>query len=180
METLSEGSTAPVTVYESEGLLGLIVGPRVAKRYKRHVSKADRDREREMHTNVVYLLRDCALKAPMLEYTREALVMERVDISRPLWEEKEVSDQHIEVLVEGLVTLQYAGYEMRDVEVYIQPDGSLCMLDFGQVTKMPYPLHATPKLLSAAVVPASEVERLEAAWAVKLLPPAVQKVVKAT
>ena len=150
-----------------EGFLGLIVGPRVAKRYKRHVSRAQKAHERDMHEDVVYLLRDCALKAPMLEPTREALIMERVDTSRPLWEE-EVSDEQIEVLAEGLMALQKAGYEMRDVEVYVQPDGSLRMLDFGQVTKRPQ--QAEARLLSAAIVPASEVERLEAAWAAKHLP----------
>jgi len=175
MATLSEGSTASIVVYETEGFLGLIRGPRVAKLYKKHVTKLDRDHERDIHTSVVYLLRDCALKAPMLEYVRDALVMERVDTSRPLWEEKEVSDEHIEVLVEGLTALLWEGYEMRDVEVYVQPDGSLRMLDFGQVTTRPYPLHAATMVLSATIVPMSEVERLEMAWATKLLPPVAQK-----
>lgn len=170
MATLSEGSTASIVVYEAEGFLGLIMGPRVVKRYKAHVSKIDRNHEREIHEGVVYLLKNCALKAPMLEYVREALVMERVDTSRPLWECATVSEKHLDVLAEGLMALQKAGYEMRDVEVYVQPDDTLRILDFGQVTKAPYPLHAATMLLSATIVPASEVERLETAWAAKYLP----------
>jgi hypothetical protein len=172
MATLCEGSTASIVVCETAGIIGLIKGPWVEKRYARRIGQAHRKQEKESHRNIDYHLRDCALKAPLLAYT-DAYIMERVDTSRPLWEEKEVSDQHIDILAQGLTHLLWEGYEMRDVEVYIQPDGSLRMLDFGQVTKSGTP--PTLRLLSASVVPASEVERLEAAWKVKMSPPAVQK-----
>ena len=175
MATLSEGSTASIVVYEGTGIMGLIEGPWVEKRYAKRIGQAHRTQERDMHAGVNHHLSDCRLKAPALAYTRTAYVMERVDTSRPLWEQKEVSDEHIEVLAEGLTALLWEGYEMRDVEVYIQPDGSLRMLDFGQVTTRPYPLHAATMLLSATIVPASEVERLETAWATKVLPPVAQK-----
>ena len=175
MATLSEGSTASIMAYESTGIIGSIEGPWVEKRYAKRIGQAHRTQERDRHAGINFLLRECRLKAPALAYIRTPYVMERVDTSRPLWEEKEISDEHIEVLAEGLTALLWEGYEMRDVEVYIQPDGSLRILDFGQVTNRPYPLHAAPQVLSAAIVPASEVKRLETAWAAKLLPPAVQK-----
>ena len=172
MATLSEGSTASIVVCETAGIIGPTQGPWVEKRYARRIGQAHRKQEKESHRNIEYHLRECALKAPLLAYT-DAYIMERVDTSRPLWEEKEVSDQHIDILAQGLTHLLWEGYEMRDVEVYIQPDGSLRMLDFGQVTKSGTP--PTLRLLSGSVVPASEVERLEAAWEVKMSPPAVQK-----
>jgi hypothetical protein len=174
MATLSEGSTASIVVYEGTGVMGLIEGPWVEKRYAKGIGQTHRTQERDRHASVNYLLSECRLKAPALAYTRTAYVMERVDTSRPLWEQ-EVSDEHIDILAEGLTALLWEGYEMRDVEVYVQPDGSLRMLDFGQVTNRPYPLHAATIVLSGTIVPASEVERLETAWATKLWPPVAQK-----
>lgn len=112
-----------------------------------------------------------ALRVPRLSSSKTSYIMERIDVSRPLWE-AEVRDEQTEALVRGLLCLWRKGYEMRDVEVYIQPDGSLCMLDFGQVTTSP---DASTKLLSAAIVPASEVERIEMELSAKTAPPAIQK-----
>ena len=154
----SEGSTATIVVR--------VKGPVawVEKCYKRH-SRGAMDHERLMHGNIEYLLEGCALKVPVLNSDPTSYIMQRVDVSRPLWE-SEVSDKHIEILAGGLARLFQHGYELRDVEVYIQPDDSLCMLDFGRVTKTNKP---SVKLLSAAIVPPSEVERLEKAWMVKTL-----------
>lgn len=149
----SEGSTATIVV-RGKGPVAW-----VEKCYKRH-SRGAMDHERLMHGNIAYLLEGCALKVPVLNSDPTSYIMQRVDVSRPLWE-SEVSDKHIEILAGGLARLFQHGYQMRDVEVYIQPDDSLCMLDFGRVTQTK---DITMKLLSAAIVPASEVERLEKAW----------------
>ena len=163
----SEGSTATIMAHEKDYCWGYTrKGPEewVEKCYKRG-SQGALDHERLMHGNIEYLLQDWALDVPVLNYDPTSYIMGRVDVSRPLWEAN-VSDRHIEILAGGMACLWRHGYELRDVEVYIQPDDSLCMLDFGRVTKTKKP---SVKLLSAAIVPPSEVERLEKAWMVKTL-----------
>jgi len=174
MSSPIQGSTATIVPYTGD-VYGPVNATWVEKRYRRGVSHDHKTRERELHRDMITLLQHTALKVPLLAYT-STLVMEEVDVSRPLWETK-VSDAHIDILAEALSLLQKEGYEMRDVEVYIQPDGSLCMLDFGQVVKKPSARtdRLIPSLRSASVVPSSEVKRLEKAWATKLLPPAVPK-----
>jgi hypothetical protein len=148
MATRSEGSTANIVACEE--------GTWVEKRYKRG-KRGAMEHERRIHGGIQYCLEQEALRVPLLHCEPTRYIMERVDVSKPLWE-AEVSDQHIEVLATGLLCLWRNGYELRDVEVYLQPDGSLCMLDFGQVTQSREP---STKLLSAAIVPPYQVERLE-------------------
>ena len=169
----TEGSTATIVARGKDYCWGYTKkNPEewVEKCYKRG-SQGTLDHERLMHGNIEYLLEGWALNVPVLNYDPTSYIMERVDVSRPLWEAN-VSDRHIEILAGGMAHLWRHGYELRDVEVYIQPDDSLCMLDFGQVTKTKKP---SVNLQSAAIVPPSEVERLEKAWMVKTLPPTVQK-----
>lgn len=197
----SEGSTATIVPYK--GLWAPVATQWVEKRYKRHINRGAMAHEQRMHGDIQYLLEQEALRVPVprpsdpvphvfpldkwllapspaparalrvpqLNSSKTSYIMERIDVSRPLWE-AEVSDEQIEVLATGLLCLWRKGYEMRDVEVYIQPDGSLCMLDFGQVTTSPEP---STRLLSAAIVPASEVERLEKVLTAKTAPPKIQK-----
>jgi len=173
MSSPIQGSTATIVPYTGN-VYGPVDGKWVEKRYRKGISNELKTHEREMHRNMLSLLQKSDLKVPLLAYT-STLVMQEVDVSRPLWE-TEVSDKHIDILAEALSLLQKEGYEMRDVEVYLQPDGSLCMLDFGQVVNKPSSLtDRSPSLHSASVVPSSEVKRLETAWATKLLPPAIQK-----
>jgi len=173
MSSPIQGSTATIVPYTGN-VYGPVDGKWVEKRYRRGISHAHKTHEREMHRDMLSLLQNSDLKVPLLAYT-STLVMQEVDVSRPLWE-TEVTDQHIDILAEALSLLQKEGYEMRDVEVYLQSDGSLCMLDFGQVVNQPSArTDQSPSLHSSSVVPSSEVKRLEKAWATKLLPPAVPK-----
>jgi len=199
----SEGATATIVACE-KGLWTPVGVKWVEKRYKRHIKRSAMEHERRMHGDIQYLLEQealrvpapkpsdpvprvfplndwllaaspappmMALRVPRLSSEKTRYIMEQIDVSRPLWESK-VSDEQIKALVTGLLCLWRKGYEMRDVEVYIQPDGSLCMLDFGQVTNSP---EASTKILSAAIVPASEVERIEMELTAKTAPPTIQK-----
>jgi hypothetical protein len=126
----------------------------VIKRYRRGKKNPV---ERETHARVAALMpTDLPIRAPKLLPHPTEYIMERVDTTRPLWEQ-EVWDSldaaHQDLFLKTVQTtlLRFAEHSlvMRDVEVYVQPDNTLVMLDFGQV----YSGHAEPLLQSAAIIP---------------------------
>lgn len=161
---LQEGSVAIIRPYHNDSRF-------VEKRYKRSVSqrKAAMELEKDIHTEVWKLLVGSRLRVPAILPACPEYVMERVDVSKPLWEPDvwdKLSPQtqtfHIETLAHSLNVLASYSYHMRDVEVYLQSDGSLMMLDFSQAYKMIG--HSERTLETAAMVPPSVVKRLEETW----------------
>ena len=163
MDQLSEGATSILCCYGYDPAY-------VQKVYKRSVSQRSLalQLEKAVHTEVLRLLAGAKLRVPKLLNT-DGLVMERVDVKKPLWQPEvwdllkpEMQDNFIEILVHALNVLGMHGYVMKDVEVYLQPDDTLVMLDFGQAGKIQGP--AQRRLESAAMVPPSSVARLEMVW----------------
>jgi hypothetical protein len=113
--------------------------------------------ERAMHARVAALMpTDLPIRAPKLLPHPTEYLMERVDTSQPLWEEHvwdslDAASQALFLKTVQVTLLKFAEHSlvMRDVEVYLQPDKTLIMLDFGQV----YSGHTEPLLQSAAVIP---------------------------
>jgi len=164
MEVIGEGATATVRLCEENPAY-------VVKLYKRGVRQHElaQELERAMHAEIAGLLAGAQLRVPKLQQSRVGIVMERVVISAPLadpdvWSglRPELQTAYIEVLAHGLHVLGLHGYQMRDVEVYVQPNESLLMLDFGRVGKLVGPVER--RLHTAAMVPPSEVKRLEEQW----------------
>ena len=152
MDVIGEGSTSLIKI---SGQLGY-----VEKRYKRPHRLRLAPTEKEIHAQISPLLEKAKspLRTPILLPHLVAYVMEEVKTDRPLWHEEVWSglSKHIqETLLSSLKTafkaLWAQGYNMRDVEVYLQPDNTLVVLDFGQVT-MALPSEEF-SLQSAAVVP---------------------------
>jgi len=165
MDVLSEGATANICPYDPDPAY-------VVKRYKRAVTQREvaMDLERAIHTEVGSLLAGARLRVPKLLAAKE-LVMERIDVQKPLWEpdvwddlKPAVQDDYIETLAHALNVLGVHGYQMKDVEVYVQPDDTLVMLDFGQVGKIERRAEIERRVETAAMVPPSIVSRLEMAW----------------
>ena len=161
---LQEGNVAIIWPYEADSRY-------VEKRYKRSVSqrKAAMELEKNIHIEVWKLLVGSRLRVPAILPACPDYVMERVDVSKPLcepdvWDKlsPQTQSSHIETLAHALNVLASYSYHMRDVEVYVQPDGSLMMLDFSQAYKMVGHIERT--LETAAMVPPSVVKRLEEAW----------------
>jgi hypothetical protein len=84
--------------------------------------------------------------------------MERVDTSRPLWipvswttftEEEQAT--YKEVVMTCLERLAKYEFFMRNVQIYVQPDKSLVMLDFGDIHCVP----GGPLLQSHRIFPPS-------------------------
>lgn len=168
MDQLSEGTTAILCSYGYDPAY-------VQKVYKRSVSQRSLalQLEKAVHTEVCRLLAGAKLRVPKLRVPKllntDGLVMERVDVEKPLWQPEvwdllkpEMQDNYIEILAHALNVLGMHGYVMKDVEVYLQPDNTLVMLDFGQVGKIQGP--AQRRLETAAMVPPSSVGRLEMIW----------------
>ena len=164
-----EGRTAIIRPYEADSRY-------VEKCIKRSVPQrsAVMELEKSMHSEIAKVLAGSRLRVPAVLQGVSHYVMERVDVSKPLWEPEvwdklspETQTSHIEGLAHALNVLATYGYHMRDVEVYVQSDGSLLMLDFGQAYKMVG--HVERRLETAAMLPPSAVRRLEETWQEKPL-----------
>lgn len=154
METLDEGATAWIKRSEHAGY--------VMKCYKgawRHKSLG----EKANHARISEILKktQSALRTPKLLNPCDAhYIMEEVNTDRPLWHDdvwasldKKLQGSFLTILWSAFKHLWEEKYDMRDVEVYVQPDNSLVVLDFGQVryaenSSQTFDIH------SAAVVPA--------------------------
>jgi len=114
---------------------------------KEHRDPASFTVEKPNHARLIHLLRescpDLPIRIPQLLPSKD-YEMERVDTSRPLWiptswvKFTEVEQaRYIEVVMTCLERLAKYEFFMRNVQVYVQPDKSLIMLDFGDVHYIP-------------------------------------------
>ena len=102
------------------------------------------------------------IRVPELKEHGKLYCMKQVDVSRPLSDQSvwdglnpELQEKYIQDIN---VFLKAAAKELmflKDVEAFVQPDSTLCFLDFGQVSSK-----ASNRLNSAAVVPPSVVNRI--------------------
>ena len=157
METLYEGATAFIKQSEYAGY--------VQKVYKRSRQWDLVVTEKGIHARISDILQKAKipLRTPkLLDPHGCEYIMERVNTDHPLWDEevwdsldKKQQAHFLAILHAAFQCLWERGrYNLRDVEVYLQPDDTLMMLDFGQVnvaSESPDQLG----LQSAAVVPAS-------------------------
>jgi hypothetical protein len=102
------------------------------------------------------------IRVPDLKEHGKLYCMKQVDVSRPLsdqsiWDEltPELQEKYIKDINVFLKAAAKESIFLKDVEVFVQPDSTLCFLDFGQVTSKP-----STRLNSAAVVPPSVVNRI--------------------
>jgi len=129
---------------------------------KEHRDPASFSSEKPNHARLIHLLREkCAdlpIRVPRLLPSKD-YEMERVDTSRPLWiptswvkfTEAEQT-KYIEVVMTCLERLATYEFFMRNVQVYVQPDKSLVMLDFGDIHCVPA---SGPLLQSHRIFPPS-------------------------
>jgi hypothetical protein len=139
----------------------------VEKRYKHGLARA-RGEERATHERISGILERARspLRTPRLFPSHgPSYIMEQVNTDRPLWHEevwyslpKELQESLLAILRSAFEALWLERYHMCDVEVYLQPDNTLVMLDFGRVTRASYA--DTFRLLSAAVVPPAVTKHL--------------------
>ncbi len=155
MDAIGEGSTSLIKISEHLGY--------VEKRYKRSQGSRLAANEKAIHASISHLLEKAKspLRTPILLPRLVAYIMEEVNTDRPLWHEEVWASLSTDIQESLLTTLRSAfkalweegRYHMCDVEVYLQPDNTLVILDFGQV-KVGLPSEKF-SLQSAAVVPAS-------------------------
>jgi RIO-like serine/threonine protein kinase len=151
-----EGGTSKVHVDREAG--------RVEKRLKRKGTQrlANLDTEQAFHQEIQALVLEVPtlmIRVPRLLETGSKYVMELVDTSRPLWEEDvwgKIADPDT-VRDRVLAFLKHVGGRgivLQDVEAYLQADGSIVLLDFGQVHRGSY----SGTLSSASLLPPSVTE----------------------
>jgi hypothetical protein len=99
--------------------------------------------EKPNHARLIHLLRDsCAdlpIRVPQLLPSKD-YEMEKVDTSQPLWKQltwgnlaEQEKASYIEAVMTCLERLATYDFFMRNVQMYVQPDKSLVMLDFGDI-----------------------------------------------
>lgn len=136
---------------------------------KEHRHPASFTAEKPNHARLIHLLREgCAdlpIRIPQLLPSKD-YEMERVDTSRPLWNPTcwvnftEVEQaRYIEVVMNCLEHLAKYEFFMRNVQVYVQPDKSLVMLDFGDIHCIP---GSGPLLQSHRIFPPSVMKSINA------------------
>lgn len=164
MDVIGEGTTSLIKQSYHAGY--------VEKRYKRSNNWRLAVTEKAVHARIAYLLErvKSPLRTPKLFDPYDAYyIMEEVSTDRPLWHEevwegldKELQETLLAVLRSAFKGLFAEGYNMRDVEVYLQPDNTLVVLDFGQVTSSSASSASSAshefRLQSAAVVPPAVAE----------------------
>jgi hypothetical protein len=134
----------------------------VCKIYKRSVRNrviALRN-EKAFHARIAELIpRDSLIKVPVLK-VGDQYCMKRIDTSRPLWDDAiwNALDDPAIILREMhdiLIRLAENRLVLRDTEAYLQPDGSIALIDFGQVYELaePYKKGAPIPIESAALLP---------------------------
>jgi len=148
-----EGATATI---EPDPTDPLYVCKKFKRQYKRTHSAAI-EREKSYHTRIYTLLQTLGpllIRVPKRKEGEE-YCMEKINISSPLWEEatwSTLSAGKQATIIEQLGTVRRALAEesiyLKDVEAYLQPDGTICLVDFGQVNETP-----TEVLPSASIVP---------------------------
>lgn len=160
METLDEGATAFIKQSEYAGY--------VQKLYKRSRHWDLAVAEKAVHARISDILQKAhiPLRTPkLLDPQGPDYIMERVNTDHPLWDQEVWDSLDKKQQVDFLDIIRSAfkclwereRYNLRDVEVYLQPDDTLVMLDFGQVNVASDPSDQLG-LQSAAVVPASVAE----------------------
>jgi hypothetical protein len=124
--------------------------------------------ERANHSRIALIISDKfpkgTVKLPRLNLKTENYHTESFDTSRPLWKEQvwailnpESRALYTMVLRETILTLAKYEFFLRDVEVYIQSDGTLVLSNFSVVH---YNSPNKLKLESATMVPVSVVPDL--------------------
>jgi hypothetical protein len=150
MSYIASGFTA--RVYESK-MVGYV--------RKEHRNPDSFSGEKPNHARLIHLLREsCAdlpIRVPQLLPSKD-YEMERVDTSRPLWIPvswtKLTEAEHAsykEVVMTCLERLARYEFFMCNVQIYVQPDKSLVMLDFGDIHCVP----GGPLLQSHRIFPRS-------------------------
>ena len=110
---------------------------------KEHRDPGSFTAEKPNHARLIHLLQDCCadlpIRVPHLLPSKD-YEMERVDTSQPLWApmawSKLTEDEQTtykEVVMTCLERLAKYEFFMRNIQVYVQPDKSLVMLDFGDI-----------------------------------------------
>ena len=151
-----EGGTSKVHVDHKTGT--------VEKRLKRKGTQrlANLDTEQAFHQEIQTLVLEVPtlmIRVPRLLETGSKYVMELVDTTRPLWEEDvwgKIADPDT-VRDRVLAFLKHVGERgivLQDVEAYLQTDGSIILLDFGQVHRG----SSSGTLSSATLLPPSVTE----------------------
>jgi hypothetical protein len=153
METLDEGATSWIKRSEHVGY--------VIKCYKRAWTHKGLS-EKTIHARISDILEktQSPLRTPKLFNPCDAYyVMEEINTDRPLWHEdvwasldKKLQGSFLIIVWSAFKHLWEEKYDMRDVEVYLQPDNTLVVLDFDQV-KYAENSSQTFGIHSAAVVP---------------------------
>ena len=124
--------------------------------------------ERANHTRISLIISDRfpggAVKLPTLNLKQEDYTIEKFDSSRPLWKEKvwnNLSEErkvaYINAIRDAILTLAKYEFFLRDVEIYLQSDGTLMLSNF---TGVHYNSNGPLKVESATMVPVSVVPEL--------------------
>jgi len=161
MEQIDEGGTAKI--YVNTKIPGYICKVLKRRGAQKNVSL---EREKEYHQKIYDILahkniKDLAISVPKIKATPEYW-MERIDTTYPLADEDiwhalplQTQEKYINNINIFLTLLAKESIYLKDVEAYIQADGSISVIDFGQVNNKP-----TKELNSAGFVPPSVVNRI--------------------
>jgi hypothetical protein len=126
------------------------------------------EKEKAIHAKLYDILQGdqfagSMIRVPKLKEHGSLYCMEQVDVTRPLSDDSvwdrltpELQEKYIQDINVFLKAVAKESMFLKDVEVFVQPDSTLCFLDFGQVSSKP-----TSRLNSAAVVPPSVVNRIK-------------------
>lgn len=151
-----EGGTSKLHVNREAGT--------VEKRLKRKGTQrlANLDTEQAFHQEIQTLVLEVPallIRVPRLIEAGPKYVMELVDTTRPLWEEEvwakiADSDAVRDRLLAFMKHVGERGIVLQDVEAYLQADGTIVLLDFGQVHRG----SSSGTLSSASLLPPSVTE----------------------
>jgi hypothetical protein len=162
MEAINEGGTS--RIYLDPSIPGYVC--KIPKRVSSQAASS-MEKEKAIHARLYDILQDdkfagSMIRVPELKDHGGLYCMKQVNVSRPLsdqsiWDEltPELQEKYIKDINVFLKAAAKESIFLKDVEVFVQPDSTLCFLDFGQVTSKP-----STRLNSAAVVPASVVNRI--------------------
>lgn len=163
MEVVDEGGTS--RIYTDPSIPGYIC--KIPKRASSQAA-ASMEKEKLIHARLYNILQGdqfagSVIRVPKLKEHGSLYCMEQVSIDKPLSDESvwdgltpELQEKYIQDINVFLKAAAKESMFLKDVEVFVQADSTLCFLDFGQVTSK-----ASTRLNSAAVVPPSVVNRIK-------------------
>ena len=148
--TPPERTIRPTMPYIASGFTSRVYESSVAGYVrKEHRDPASFSAEKPNHARLIKLFEgsctDLPIRVPQLLPSKD-YEMERVSTTKPLWNQlvwgslaQEEKDHYRWVVMTCLERLAKYEFFMRNVQVYVQPDKSLVMLDFGDVHCTPGP-----------------------------------------